>query len=120
MKRLLSFPAWGVLILVASLSEAQTAEPQSPVNKSAGTSRIVALNTNEIEGLPIDSGKLKFIASNEDTNGAFSIVERTQDPCYKTTWHRHDGYEESSMCSRACGRFKSPTSSLNSRPVRTC
>ena len=95
MKRLLSFLAWGVLILVASLSEAQTAEPQPPVNKSAGTSRIVALNTNEIEGSPIDSGKLKFIASNEDTNGAFSIVERTQDPCYKTTWHRHDGYEES-------------------------
>lgn len=75
--------ALAVLLVSNWFSEAQT------------KAKIVAVNTNEIEGSPIDSGTLKFIASNEDTNGAFSITERTQDPCYKTTWHRHDNYEES-------------------------
>jgi len=86
--------ALAVLLVSNSLSEAQ-AKKRKHAAKPRGKAKIIALNTNEIEGSPIDSGKLKFIASNEDTNGAFSITERTQDPCYKTTWHRHDNYEES-------------------------
>src|ERR1041385_129778 len=81
-----------VLFVSAYMGFTQERKPESEVSQS---SKVVALNTNELEGLPIDSGKLKFIASAEDTNGEFSIVERTQDPCYKTTWHRHDHFEES-------------------------
>ncbi len=97
MKRTLSALACVLVVLLAfeSLSEAQTKKRDPPATPSGSTSKVVALNTNELEAFPIDSGKLKFIASSEDTNGAFAMVERTQDPCYKTTWHRHDDFEES-------------------------
>ncbi|MFN2604388.1 MAG: cupin domain-containing protein [Gemmatimonadaceae bacterium] len=81
-----------ILLVVAGISYRVV---RGSARDKGSKSRIVAVNTTEIEGLPIDSGKLKFIASSEDTNGAFAIVERTQDPCYKTTWHRHDNYDES-------------------------
>jgi uncharacterized RmlC-like cupin family protein len=55
----------------------------------------VAVNTNELEAFPMDSGTYKFIASSEQTNGAFALMERTQDPRYKTTGHRHDNLDES-------------------------
>jgi quercetin dioxygenase-like cupin family protein len=86
MKRFLSLLvcALTLLIFFPSLAGAQ-----------AKKSEVIAVNTNELEAFPIDSGKLKFVASSEDTNGAFAIIERTQDPCYKTTWHRHDDFEES-------------------------
>jgi quercetin dioxygenase-like cupin family protein len=44
--------------------------------------------------LPYDAGKVKFIASSEDTNGAWAVVELTEMPGYKTTWHRHNDLEE--------------------------
>jgi len=68
-------------------------EPQ--VGRSNNKSKVVAVNTKELEAFPMDSGELKFIASSEDTNGAFAVVERMQQPCYKTTWRRHDNFEES-------------------------
>ena len=97
MKRLLSVVTCALAVLLGSqsLSEAQAKKQESAAGRSANKAKIVAVNSNEIEGLPIDSGKLKLIATSEDTNNAFAIVERTQDPCYKTTWHRHDNFEES-------------------------
>lgn len=86
--------AVALLLTTDLLSDGQTTAPKAPA-RSASKAKVVALNTNDVEGFPIDSGKLKFVATHEDTNGAFSIVERTQDPCYKTTWHRHDRHEES-------------------------
>ena len=96
MRSLLCYVASTVALLLTAdlLSDAQTTAPKAQA-RSANKAKAVALNTNDVEGFPIDSGKLKFVATHEDTNGAFSIVERTQDPCYKTTWHRHDRHEES-------------------------
>jgi quercetin dioxygenase-like cupin family protein len=87
--------ALAVLLASEFLSEAQTKEAKSPPRRGEDKSKIVAVNTNELEAFPMDSGAYKFIASSEDTNGAFALMERTQDPCYKTTWHRHDNFDES-------------------------
>jgi quercetin dioxygenase-like cupin family protein len=97
MKRLLSVLACALAVLLGSesLSAAQTKKREPPVGRSDKKSKVVAVNTNELEEFPVESGEMKFIASSEDTNGAFAVVERTQQPCYKTTWHRHDNFEES-------------------------
>src|SRR5215210_1853868 len=96
MKKFLSVLTCALALLLGSqrASDAQTKnEPlRGQTDKKA---RIVAVNTNDLEAFPIDSGLLKFIALSDDTNGAFALVERTQQPCYKTTWHRHDSFEES-------------------------
>lgn len=54
----------------------------------------IAVNTKNLESFSYDAGKVKFIASSEDTNGAFAVLEVTEMPGYKTTWHRHNHTEE--------------------------
>jgi quercetin dioxygenase-like cupin family protein len=123
MKRLLlSVLACALAVLLGSesLSEAQTKKRKPPVGRSDKKSKVVAVNTNELEGFPMDSGELKFIASSEDTNGAFAVVERMQQPCYKTTWHRHDNFEESFYVLEGLWTVKWPTRSMNFQPARTC
>src|SRR5882724_3250639 len=96
MKKFLSVLTCALALLFGSqwLSDAQTKNELLPVQTDK-KAKIVAVNTNDLEAFPIDSGLLKFIALSDDTNGAFALVERTQQPCYKTTWHRHDNFEES-------------------------
>jgi quercetin dioxygenase-like cupin family protein len=87
--------AAAVVLVFQSSSEAQTTGQAAATRPGDTKSNVIAVNTNELEAFPIDSGQLKFIASVDDTNGAYAIIERTQDPCYKTTWHRHEDFEES-------------------------
>jgi quercetin dioxygenase-like cupin family protein len=56
--------------------------------------KIVAVNTNELETFSYDAGKIKFIASSEDTKNAYAVVELTEMPGYKTAWHQHNNCEE--------------------------
>ncbi len=56
---------------------------------------IVALDTNKIEYLPYDAGRMKFIASSEQTNGRYTVMELVEMPGYKTGWHRHPDADES-------------------------
>ncbi|PYR59959.1 MAG: hypothetical protein DMF91_13480 [Acidobacteria bacterium] len=97
MKTLLSAFACALAVLLGSvaLGAAQTTKQNPPGGPNANKSKTVALNTNQLEAFAVESGAMKLIVSSEDTNGAFAVVERTQDPCYKTTWHRHDDFEES-------------------------
>ena len=97
MKRLSLALGFALAVLLASklLSQAQTKDRKSPDRRGGDKPQIVAVNTNDLEAFPMDSGSYKFIASSEETNGAFALMERTQDPCYKTTWHRHDNFDES-------------------------
>lgn len=83
-----------VLFWVGLSSKAQTKKGEPPLEEGSKKSKIVAVNTNELEAFPYDAGKVKFIASSEDTNGAWAVAELTEKPCYKTTWHRHDDLEE--------------------------
>jgi mannose-6-phosphate isomerase-like protein (cupin superfamily) len=56
--------------------------------------KFIGVNTANLESFAYDAGHVKFIASSEDTNGAFSVVELTELPGYKTFWHRHNHTEE--------------------------
>lgn len=56
--------------------------------------KIVAVNTNALETFTYDAGKIKFIASSEDTKSAYAVVELTEMPGYKTAWHQHNNCEE--------------------------
>lgn len=97
MKTRLSAVAFGLILFLVSTSTSEAqAKTRLPAEKRSGRkSKVVAVDINRLEALPIESGKLKVIATSDDTNGAFAMIERTQDPCYKTTWHRHDNFEES-------------------------
>jgi quercetin dioxygenase-like cupin family protein len=67
------------------LSNTQT-KPERP--------KIIALKSDEPNALAYDAGRVRFIASSEDTGGAWSLVELTEMPGYKTPWHRHPQAEE--------------------------
>ena len=54
----------------------------------------IMVNTADLESFSYDAGKVKFIASSNETNGAFGVLEVTEMPGYKTTWHRHPNTEE--------------------------
>ena len=41
-----------------------------------------------------DAGTARFLASSADTNGAWSLVELTEKPGYKTRIHRHNYTDE--------------------------
>ena len=96
MKRLLliSICISVVLFGVALSSETQSKSPNSSSGQNQSKPKIVALNTNELEALPYDAGKVKFIATSEDTNSAYAVVELTEMPGYKTAWHQHNNCEE--------------------------
>lgn len=72
-----------VLGLFCNLADAQQKQPdpKSP--------RIISLQPGVPELLTYDAGTVRFLATSEDTNGAWSLVEVTEMPGYKTRLHRH-------------------------------
>ena len=96
MRKLLLSAACTLALLIgfASPSETQTNREKSPPQESPNKPKVVALNTNELEALPYDAGKIKFIATSDDTNSAYAVVELTEMPGYKTAWHQHNNCEE--------------------------
>src|SRR5215467_1717932 len=78
---------------------APTSKTQAKLEKySSGQNqskpKIIAVNINDLEAFDYDAGKVKFIATSEDTNGAYAVVELTEMPGYKTAWHQHNNCEE--------------------------
>ena len=78
---------------------APTSKTQAKLKKSSSVHnqskpKIIALNTNDLEAFDYDAGKVKLIATSEDTNGAYAVVELTEMPGYKTAWHQHNNCEE--------------------------
>ena len=86
-----------VLVLVGSalffcaeqVSETQTQSDITQSKQDKDRPKIIALKSGEPEELSYDAGTVKFLASSEDTNGAWSLVELTEKPGYKTRLHRH-------------------------------
>src|SRR4029077_12751911 len=74
--------------------QTQTKSGNSPSGQNQNKSKIVTLNTNDREAFEYDAGKVKFIATSEETNGAYAVVELTEMPGYKTAWHQHNNCEE--------------------------
>jgi quercetin dioxygenase-like cupin family protein len=76
-----------LLTLVAFLSfaDAQT----KPKGASENKPNAISLKTGEPELIAYDAGTVRYLATAADTNGAWSLVELTEKPGYKTRLHRH-------------------------------
>lgn len=55
---------------------------------------VIALKPGEPAGLAYDAGAIRVLASSEDTNGAWSLVELKEMPGYHTNFHRHNYTDE--------------------------
>jgi quercetin dioxygenase-like cupin family protein len=75
------------LIFVAflTLSNAQT----QPVDGPGKKPKMVSLKTGEPLAIPYDAGTVRYLATADDTNGQWSLVELMEKPGYKTRLHRH-------------------------------
>jgi quercetin dioxygenase-like cupin family protein len=55
---------------------------------------LIALKTGEPVSLDYDAGTVRILASSEDTNAAWSLVELVEMPGYRTRVHRHNHTDE--------------------------
>ena len=78
----------------AQVSETQTRFDNTQSKQDKDIPKIIALKSGEVEELTYDAGTVKFLASSEDTNGAWSVVELTEKPGFKTRIHRHNYTDE--------------------------
>jgi quercetin dioxygenase-like cupin family protein len=83
-----------LLVSAFLLSFERTSETQTKTDKTVAEQdktkpKMIALQPGEPDEVIYDAGTARFLASSEDTNGAWSLVELTEQPGYKTRIHRH-------------------------------
>ena len=96
MKKIL-LPALLVSVLFFGFERVSETQTQSDrIKHEQGTHRpeIVALKSGEPDEVTYDAGTARFLASSADTHGAWSLVELTEKPGYKTRLHRHNYTDE--------------------------
>ena len=76
------------------VSETQTKPETTQSERDKHRPKIVSLKSGEPNEVTYDAGTARFLASSEDTNGAWSLVELTEKPGYKTRLHRHNYTDE--------------------------
>lgn len=73
----------------------QVADAQvKPLMQDSKKPRTIVLPAGEREDLAHDAGTVRFLASSEETNADWSLVEVTEMPGYKTNLHRHNHTDE--------------------------
>jgi quercetin dioxygenase-like cupin family protein len=83
-----------VLFSFERLSNTQTKPEKTQSDQDKDKPKLIALNVGEPNELSYDAGTARFLASSEDTNGAWSLVELTEMPGYHTNLHRHNHTDE--------------------------
>lgn len=76
------------------LADTQTKPEKIASGQATPKPHIVALKSGQPDVLTYDAGTVRFLASSEDTGGAWSLVELTELPGYKTRLHRHNYTDE--------------------------
>ena len=77
------------------VSETQTQTEKIRSEQEKKRPEIVALKSGEpLEVVTYDGGTARFLATSSETNGAWSLVELTEKPGYKTRLHRHNYTDE--------------------------
>ena len=79
---------------VEGLSETDTKSQNALSEQDRGKPSVIAVKSGEPHALAYDAGTVRFLASSENTNGAWSLVELTEMPGYKTNLHRHNHTDE--------------------------
>ena len=91
MKRILFFVVVAALFLsFEQPSKTQTKPDKTQPEQAKSRPKTIALKSGEPAALPYDLGMVRFLVTSEDTGGAWSLVELTEMPGQKTTWHRHN------------------------------
>jgi quercetin dioxygenase-like cupin family protein len=76
------------------VSETQTKPNKTVSEQGKNRPRIIALKCGEPIELTYDAGTMRMLASSDDTNGAWSLVELKEMPGYHTNFHRHNYTDE--------------------------
>jgi len=76
------------------VSEAQTRPEKVKPEQDKNKPKIIALKSGEPPEFTYDAGTVKYLASSEDTNRGWSLVELKEMPGYKTNLHRHNNTDE--------------------------
>lgn len=77
-----------------TISQSQT-KPQEEHSLSDSTKpNAININSNVPDVLNFDRGTIRFLATSNDTKGAFSVVEIKEMPGYKTALHLHPHWDE--------------------------
>ncbi len=76
------------------LTETQTKPEKIQSEQDKNKPKIIALKSGEPDELSYDAGTVRFLATSEDTNGAWSLAELKEMPNYKTNFHRHNNTDE--------------------------
>ena len=89
-----AFLAGAVLFFgLADVAQAQASEKiQSEQNENRP--KFIARQPSEPAEQAYDGGSVRFLASGEDTKGAWSLVQLAEMPGYKTNLHRHNHTDE--------------------------
>ena len=91
---LLTLFASVLFFTVEGLSETETKPQNALSEQDRGKPSVIAVKSGEPHALAYDAGTVRFLASSGDTNGAWSLVELTEMPGYKTNLHRHNHTDE--------------------------
>lgn len=96
MKKTLLFGlfVFALFLSLERLSETQTKPDKTLPEQDKNRPKIVALKSGEPYELTYDAGTVRFLASSEDSNGAWSLVELKEMPGYHTNLHRHNQTDE--------------------------
>ena len=103
MKKSISFglsnlPAF-LLVMVSLASNqsltAQVTNEKLSYKQGSSKQKIVVYKAGQREEQPYDYGKGRFLLGEVDTQGAWSLIEITEEPGYKTPLHRHNSWDES-------------------------
>jgi quercetin dioxygenase-like cupin family protein len=76
------------------VAESQTRPDKTPAEHDRNRPKIIAHKSGEPRELTYDAGTVRVLASSEDTNGAWSLVELKEMPGYHTNFHRHNYTDE--------------------------
>ncbi len=79
---------------IERVSKTQTKPEQIQSEQDKNKPKIIALKSGEPPEFTYDAGTVRYLASSEDTNGAWSLVELKEMPGYKTNLHRHNHTDE--------------------------
>jgi len=96
MKTILCFVLFAAAVLVSfeRLANTQTQPQRTQAEQDKDRPKLIAVKAGEPEELSYDAGTVRFLASSEDTHGAWSLVELKEMPGYHTNLHRHNHTDE--------------------------
>src|SRR6478672_338234 len=83
-----------VFVSFERLSKTQTKPENIQGDQDKDRPKLIALKAGEPDELSYDAGTVRFLASSEDTHGAWSLVELKEMPGYHTNLHRHNHTDE--------------------------